>query len=344
MTLLGALLPPPNERWLAGWYRHVSKREGALFLHNPTTGESVWFKGWVKRKSKMYARDYWFKPTTGRAEWELPVEASSLEPKVLPKGEDVVSSREKPSNDKVKGWMAKIRAAKAAAEAKRVSGEADGVLGKVRKRQDDGSSGDDMDVDNDTDGGDDLPVSSASVVGAPPLPSLPHQRAPGVPQAPPASPMHLGSAREDSPYVAVRRETLRKECLRRFADENSRLGAMRGYSKTSRSCREEGMAVGLSGMYGRCGRRTPYARSTKSLLCRRHRIASCALCARPVIRRSRAMHNARVLRRAIFNIQYSSRRRFGLFVEIMTLVQWRESATAPMEFGCSRWVSRTNRT
>lgn len=56
---------------------------------------------------------------------------------------------------------------------------------------------------------------------------------------------------QDLPSVALRRERLRVECLDHFANENQKYGNMTGYSKTSRSCRTEGMKKGLSGMYGR---------------------------------------------------------------------------------------------
>lgn len=60
---------------------------------------------------------------------------------------------------------------------------------------------------------------------------------------------------EDVPSVSLRREELRKDCLQRFADVNEEYGKMIGYSKTCRSCREDGMVVGLSGMFGRWARR-----------------------------------------------------------------------------------------
>ena len=56
---------------------------------------------------------------------------------------------------------------------------------------------------------------------------------------------------EDSPRVALRREQLRAQCLLAFAEENSKYGKMQGWSKTARSCREDGMVVGMQGMFAR---------------------------------------------------------------------------------------------
>ncbi|CAM9929301.1 unnamed protein product [Choristocarpus tenellus] len=56
---------------------------------------------------------------------------------------------------------------------------------------------------------------------------------------------------EDSPIVAVHRETFRKESLACFATANNRFGPMSGHSKTARSCQQDGMVVGLAGMFGR---------------------------------------------------------------------------------------------
>lgn len=249
-------------RGVTGWERHESKRDGALFLHNPSTGESVWFEGWVEKKSKWYGRNYWFQPTTGRSEWELPVDSSSLPSKSPFVREEIgaaVPDVANPSNEKVKSWMAKIKARKMAQESSggghdaqnsRVSHAAGGgvVQWKTYKRkreadeeEKDAPSDDDMDVDDDIDSEGDPPTPpppSMLSTGMPPAPYHPAQ----LPPPPP---------REDVPYVALRRETLREDCLERFAKKNAAIGPMRGLSKTSRTCRDEGMTVGLSGIYSR---------------------------------------------------------------------------------------------
>ncbi|CAM9119962.1 unnamed protein product [Scytosiphon promiscuus] len=218
-----------------GWERHTSRRDGALFLHNPATGESEWFTGWVERTSKWYGRKYWFQPTTGRAEWELPSVASRLggtgvaaAPGAQQQPSPFVQSNivPTPSSDKVKSWKEKILAAKAKA-----SGAAAGLPPPPPPRGDGGgddaaSSGDDMEVDAEIAGGVEL-LSPSDIA--------------------PAADLLL----EDVPSVSLRREELRKECLQRFADTNSEYGKMVGYSKTCRSCREDGMVVGLQGLFGR---------------------------------------------------------------------------------------------
>ncbi|CAN0313624.1 unnamed protein product, partial [Ectocarpus sp. 12 AP-2014] len=232
-----------------GWERHASQRGGgALFLHNPTTGESEWFTGWVQKTSKWYGRKYWFQPTTGRAEWDLPpavaasnsgsassaVAAASSggqqqqSPFVQQQSSDVPA----PSSDKVKSWKEKILAVKAKANAAASTEASPPPPPPPPPRagaaaDDDGdSSGDDMEVDADIAGGVEL-LSPSDIA--------------------PAADMLL----EDVPSVSLRREELRKDCLQRFADVNEEYGKMIGYSKTCRSCREDGMVVGLSGMFGR---------------------------------------------------------------------------------------------
>lgn len=241
-----ALVPPHSFVYFSGWERHTSRQGGALFLHNPTTGESTWFTGWIEKRSKWYGRNYWFQPTTGRAEWDLPAGASFL-PGLSEKETDAEKTAPavpQPSSDKVKSWMAKIKAAKAKAAGDGVdnNNSNDSNSGnsryrnsnahKRRREEEDNASSDDMDVDEDMGDDNEQPVPL-------PAPFL-------VPSPPPPQP-----PREDVPAVSVRREELRKDCLERFATENAKHGAMAGYSKTSRSCREEGMAVGLGGMFGR---------------------------------------------------------------------------------------------
>lgn len=274
-----------------GWERHTSSRGGgALFLHNPTTGESRWFDGWVEKKSRWYGRKYWFQPTTGRAEWELPGKEFSQSPLAATSGGAIGGSGgggngaaaapevPKPSNDKVKSWMEKIKAAKAKAvatggEQERHNTEAPGSYSGAGKRMhsrdrdptvanlhihkrrreegDDGGtndgdeavSDDNMELDDDDDDDDDVQFPSAAAVAAAAAAAMPSEvLQPPLPPPPP---------REDVPSVAVRRERLRQDCLNRFAEENERYGAMSGVSKTSRCCRTEGMASGLSGMFGR---------------------------------------------------------------------------------------------
>lgn len=278
---------------ILGWERHTSSRGGgALFLHNPTTGESRWFDGWVEKKSRWYGRKYWFQPTTGRAEWELPGKEFSQSPLAATSGGAIGGSGgggngaaaapevPKPSNDKVKSWMEKIKAAKAKAvatggEQERHNTEAPGSYSGAGKRMhsrdrdptvanlhihkrrreegDDGGtndgdeavSDDNMELDDDDDDDDDVQFPSAAAVAAAAAAAMPSEvLQPPLPPPPP---------REDVPSVAVRRERLRQDCLNRFAEENERYGAMSGVSKTSRCCRTEGMASGLSGMFGRCG-------------------------------------------------------------------------------------------
>ncbi|CAM9545585.1 unnamed protein product [Ectocarpus sp. 4 AP-2014] len=231
-----------------GWERHTSQRGGgALFLHNPTTCESEWFTGWVQKTSKWYGRKYWFQPTTGRAEWDLPPSAaasnsgsassaaaavSSVGQQQSPFVQQQSSDAPTPSSDKVKSWKEKILAAKAKANAA-ASTEASPPpppppppRAGVAADDDGDSSGDDMEVDADIAGGVEL-LSPSDIA--------------------PAADMLL----EDVPSVSLRREELRKDCLQRFADVNEEYGKMIGYSKTCRSCREDGMVVGLSGMFGR---------------------------------------------------------------------------------------------
>lgn len=246
-TRILSLSPPPHATaTTTGWERHASRSDGALFLHNPSTGESVWFTGWVEKTSKWYGRNYWFQPTTGRSEWELPSDTSApgKEP-TQQQQHQPVESVPVPSTDKISSWKAKIAAAKAKAAAAAAGGapggdaggnaEGDGgaARGATRKRsrgeRGDGSSSDDMEVDEDVARGVEL------------------TEPPEVPPPPPAPVLLL----EDVPSVSLRRETLRRGCLERFANENSVYGKMTGYTKTSKSCRDEGMAKGLAGMFGR---------------------------------------------------------------------------------------------
>lgn len=125
--------------------------------------------------------------------------------------------------------MEKLKAAKEKPTGGAVGGGSGGGGGprsfQKRKREAgrENSSSDDMDVDDDVGGsGDELALAP-----------------------------RVSRRQEDVPSVALRREKLRRECLETFANANSKHGSMTGYSKTSRSCREEGMVVGLAGMFGR---------------------------------------------------------------------------------------------
>lgn len=218
----------------------TSKRHGADFLHNPSTGESVWYTGWVERKSRWYGRKYFFQPTTGKAEWEIPTDSTDFINDSAEKQRSVdVPSRhsvdsakrslEQPesinhapaqSKEKVQSWKEKILALKAKAKAK-------GVDETTKRHPQDEASSDDMEVDKDI---------AKEVEQLPRPPEIVHPTRPD----------------QDLPSVALRRERLRVECLDHFANENQKYGNMTGYSKTSRSCRTEGMKKGLSGMYGRC--------------------------------------------------------------------------------------------
>ncbi|CAN0197639.1 unnamed protein product, partial [Hapterophycus canaliculatus] len=139
-----------------------------------------------------------------------------------------------PSSDKVKSWKEKILAAKAKANAAATGAPPPPPPRDGREMtaagggggEDAASSGDDMEVDAEIAGGVEL-LSPSDIA--------------------PAADMLL----EDAPSVSLRREELRKECLHRFADTNSEYGKMIGYSKTCRSCREDGMVVGLQGLFGR---------------------------------------------------------------------------------------------
>lgn len=138
--------------------------------------------------------------------------------------------------------MAKIKAKKAeAAGGQRGDSDSTGAAGgsgsytshkrrrdeQQRANEADDARSDDMELDDDLDDG-----QANAGQYHPPVPSPP--------------------TREDVPLVALRRERLRIACLERFVKENEQYGTMRGYSKTSRSCRDEGMFVGLGGMLGRC--------------------------------------------------------------------------------------------
>lgn len=216
-----------------GWERRASREDGALFLHNPSTGESVWYTGWIELTSRWYGRKYWFQPTTGRTEWELPADhesAGSGEPSGRASGRPFdQSDAPTPSSDKVRSWKEKIKAAKAKSAGDAGGADGDSRNPQKRKREAGGgnASSDDMDVDDDVGGSED-----GLAIG-----------------------LRVSSRQEDVPSVALRRETLRRECLETFAEANSKIGKMTGYSKTSRSCRDEGMVVGLAGMFGRCAQR-----------------------------------------------------------------------------------------
>lgn len=147
----------------------------------------------------------------------------------------------KPSSEKVQSWKEKILAAKAKTSAAdgapppppppREGGggtqAAAAAAGGGAEGDDAASSGDDMEVDAEIAGGVEL-LSPSDIA--------------------PAADLLL----EDVPSVSLRREELRKQCLQRFADANFKIGGkMMGNSKTCRSCREDGMVVGLSGMFGR---------------------------------------------------------------------------------------------
>lgn len=200
----------------------------------------------MERTSKWYGRKYWFQPTTGRAEWELPSSAGNSGATVF-SGEQHQQQQQQspfvqsnivptPSSDKVKSWKEKILAAKAKANAAAAAGTppppppregGGGTPAAAADGEDAASSGDDMEVDAEIAGGVEL-LSPSDIA--------------------PAADMLL----EDVPSVSLRREDLRRECLQRFADTNSEYGKMIGYSKTCRSCREDGMVVGLQGLFGRC--------------------------------------------------------------------------------------------
>lgn len=227
---------------IPGWERHTSQRDQALFLHNPTTDQSIWFTGWVQRTSRWYGLKYWFQPTTGRSEWELPPDPTDSGERSGELSGEPAPSAPTLSSDKIKLWKANILASKAKEAGGTAGGGSDAGGGSVeatRKRGrdeavgSDSASSDDMEVDEDIGGEVELPA---------PLEVVPPQANIVV-----AVPRLL----EDVPSVALRRENLRKDCLERFANENLKHGQMSGYSKTSRSCREEGMAKGLSGMFGR---------------------------------------------------------------------------------------------
>lgn len=164
----------------------------------------------------------------------------------------VAADLPKPSNEKVKAWMAKIKAKKAEAtggqhgdiNSTAATGDGGSYTSHKRRRDEqqrvneaDDARSDDMELDDDLDDGQ---ASAGQYL----LPAAAGMHQPPLPPLPPP--------REDVPLVALRRERLRIACLERFVRENEQYGTMRGYSKTSRSCRDEGMFVGLGGMLGRC--------------------------------------------------------------------------------------------
>lgn len=56
---------------------------------------------------------------------------------------------------------------------------------------------------------------------------------------------------EDSPFVAIERLRLWEQNLTDFAEDNSRFGKMIGRSKTAKACAEQGMRIGMQGLFAR---------------------------------------------------------------------------------------------
>jgi hypothetical protein len=56
---------------------------------------------------------------------------------------------------------------------------------------------------------------------------------------------------EDSPIVANQRDRYAEECLNVLTNENLKYGEMKGSTKTAKSCRKDGMKIGMYGIYAR---------------------------------------------------------------------------------------------
>ncbi len=56
---------------------------------------------------------------------------------------------------------------------------------------------------------------------------------------------------EDSPIVANERDRYAEKCLDILTNENLKYGEMRGNTKTAKSCRQDGMKIGMYGIYAR---------------------------------------------------------------------------------------------
>jgi hypothetical protein len=56
---------------------------------------------------------------------------------------------------------------------------------------------------------------------------------------------------EDSPIVANQRDRYAEECLNVLTNENLKYGEMQGSTKTAKSCRKDGMKIGMYGIYAR---------------------------------------------------------------------------------------------
>jgi len=61
----------------------------------------------------------------------------------------------------------------------------------------------------------------------------------------------LAEVIEDHPSLALERERLREQCHHLLVDENAKYGTMRGSTKTAISCRKDGDAVGMQGVFAR---------------------------------------------------------------------------------------------
>ncbi len=61
----------------------------------------------------------------------------------------------------------------------------------------------------------------------------------------------LAEVIEDHPSLALERERLREQCHHLLVDENAKYGAMKGSTKTAISCRKDGDAVGMQGVFAR---------------------------------------------------------------------------------------------
>jgi len=56
---------------------------------------------------------------------------------------------------------------------------------------------------------------------------------------------------EDYPLLAIKREELLQKCFDILVEENNKYGEWRGNTKTAKSCREDGMRVGMQGIFAR---------------------------------------------------------------------------------------------
>ena len=190
-----------------------------------TNGEGVGVE-WIERYSKTHSLPYWFNTKTQQSVWENPLPVSRKNYAEAPKTKAVNEStwQEKYSaTHKATYWFNPVtnesvwtdptgNKASAAADTKQSQQEDADEEHPHKKRRGDSSSSS---------------SSSSSVMSKVP------------------------TVIEDYPALAIERERLRIQCHNLLVHENAKYGPMKGSTKTAISCRRDGDAIGMQGVFAR---------------------------------------------------------------------------------------------